>query len=319
MDPRGATTDAVVDPFAPAEPVAPVASVVLCVRNGAPTLGRQLAALAAQDVAARWELLLVDNGSTDGTGAVAASWQARMPWLRIVAEPVAGLNRARNRGVAVARADRILCCDADDEVDGSWVRKMLAGLERFDVVGGALVPFPDASPAARSLGVPQVAALPTMLDHEYAVGANLGFHRDVHDALGGFDPSFDQGADEVDFCVRATRAGFTIGFVRDARVRYTLVDRPGALARQRFAYGRGLQRLLAKADRERWFVRTPGQRWRDLARTKASLAWTWPRALRRDQRLPYLALLAHGAGEATELVVLVVRTRPAGAGRSDGR
>jgi glycosyltransferase involved in cell wall biosynthesis len=280
----------------------PVASVVLCVRDGEATLARQLAALAEQDLAAPWELVLVDNGSSDGTRALARSWSARMPWLRTVDEPVAGLNRARNRGVAVARADRILCCDADDEVDRSWVREMAAGLDRFDVVGGALVPFPDAPRATRSLDVPQGDRLPTMLDHEFAVGASLGFCRRVHEALGGFDVCFTRGADEVDFCVRAVQAGFTIGFVPDAIVRYALADRPAALVRQRFDYGRGLQRLVAKADRDGWYVRTRRQRWRDLARTQVRLAWTWPQALRSDQRLGYLALLAHGAGEAIELV-----------------
>ncbi|HEU5308226.1 MAG TPA: glycosyltransferase [Acidimicrobiia bacterium] len=287
--------------------VDPVVSVVLCVRNGARTLGRQLGALARQDVEAPWEVVVVDNGSTDGTRTVVASWTTRMPWLRVVDEPVAGLNRARNRAVAEVRADRVLCCDADDEVDHAWVRAMLGGLQQFDVVGGALVPRPDRPERARALHVPQTDALPSLLDHTFAVGASFGFHRRVYDALGGFDESFDTGADEVDFCMRAAHAGFTIGFVPTAVARYTLQDSPSALMRQRFNYGRGLQRLIAKAARCGWIHRTRGQRWRDLARASAPLLWTWPEALHPDERLPYLARLAHVAGEATELVVVVRR------------
>jgi glycosyltransferase involved in cell wall biosynthesis len=309
-----------VPPAGTADPAAdPVVSVVLCVRNGAGTLRRQLAALARQDVDRPWELVVVDNGSTDGTRALTASWTAAMPWLRVVEEPKPGLDRARNRGVAAATTDRILCCDADDEVDPSWVRALLTGLERGDVVGGALVPSPDASDAARALEVPQADALPTLLGYEFAVGANLGFHRRVFDALDGFDPQFDKGADEVDFCIRAVRAGFTIGFVPDAVVRYARKDRARTLARQRFHYGRGLQRLLAKGDGAGWWRRTPSERARDLVRAKAPLAWTWPRAFRRDQRLPYVALLAHGAGEATELVLLAVRGPAEGADQIEAR
>jgi glycosyltransferase involved in cell wall biosynthesis len=291
MHPRAGVTDV------------PVVSVVLCVRNGATTMGRQLAALARQDLESSWEVVLVDNGSTDGTRALAVGWTDRMPCLRIVDEPVAGLNRARNRAVGVARADRIVCCDADDEVDGAWVREMVAGLERFDVVGGALVARPDRSERGQSLEVPQSHDLSMLLDHRYAVGASLGFHRHVFDAIGGFDEDFDTGADEVEFCVRAARADHVIGFVPGAVTRYTMPDTAGALMRQRFRYGRGRQRLLAKADRCGWISTTRRSRWRDLAAAAAPLAWTWPQALAGDQRLPYVAHLAHVVGEATELAL----------------
>lgn len=291
----------------------PVVSVLVCVRNGASTLGRQLGALARQDLGAPWEIVLVDNGSTDGTRALAASWTDRLPWLRVVDEPVAGLNRARNRAVAAARADRFVCCDADDEVDHAWLRAMLEGLERFDVVGGALVARPDRAPRARRLEVPQTDALPTLLDHPFAVGASLGFHRRVYDTVGGFDADFETGADDVEFCMSAVHAGCTIGFVPDARTRYALKDTPSALVRQRFHYGRGLQRLLAKADRCGWITTTPRQRWKNLLGASKPLVWTWTRSLRGDDRLPYLALVAHAAGEATELVVQAVHPPAGGA------
>ena len=65
----------------------PCASVVLCVRNGAAFVGRQLAALAAQDLDTPWELVVVDNGSRDSTAAVVAPWVERQPTWRLVAEP----------------------------------------------------------------------------------------------------------------------------------------------------------------------------------------------------------------------------------------
>jgi len=98
----------------------PSATVLLCVRNGAATLAGQLRALAAQDHDAPWELVLVDNGSTDGSAAILQRWADSVPQVRIVDEPVRGLNRSRNAGVAASRSGTILCCDADDEVTPGW-------------------------------------------------------------------------------------------------------------------------------------------------------------------------------------------------------
>jgi GT2 family glycosyltransferase len=280
----------------------PVASVVLCVRNGADTLARQLDALSAQDFAGPWEIVLVDNGSTDGTGALASSWSSKLPGLRVVEEPRPGLNRARNRGVGVARADRILCCDADDEAGPAWVGAMVPALGRFDIVGGALEPYPNVVRAGRWFECPQSSGLPTLFDQTYAVGANLGFSRRVFDAIGGFDEGFGTGADEVDFCLRARRAGFSIGFAPDAVARYRMKESTGAVMRQRFGYGRGHQRLLAKYHRRAWVDRPRPDRWHEVARNAGSLVRTSPRLLRADTRLGYLARLAHVSGEVTELV-----------------
>ncbi|MDQ1431928.1 MAG: hypothetical protein QOF40_2530 [Actinomycetota bacterium] len=278
-------------------------SVVLCVRNGVETLARQLGALSEQDFGEPWEVVLVDNGSTDGTATLACAWVSRMPWLRIVDEPDPGLNRARNRGVAVARAERLLCCDADDEVGPGWVRAMVSALERVDIVGGALEPSREVLQSGEWFECPQTTALPVLLGQPYAVGANLGFARQAFDAIGGFDEAFDTGADEVDFCLRACRAGCTIGFAPDARARYAIKDRASALMRQRYGYGRGYQRLLAKYHRRGWVDRPRTERWRDVAMHAGSLVRTARRMLRDETRLEYLARLAHVAGETVELVL----------------
>ena len=126
----------------------PTASVLLCVRNGAETLDRQLAALAAQDYTAEWELLLVDNGSTDASRDIASLWASKVPNLRMMSEPRVGVNRARNCGFSEAKAPIIVCCDADDVVSPGWLRAMVDALERFDIVGGALDPYPLNPPTA---------------------------------------------------------------------------------------------------------------------------------------------------------------------------
>jgi hypothetical protein len=72
---------------------------------------------------------------------------------------------------------------------------------------------------------------------------------------------------------------------------------------QRYGYGRGYQRLLAKYHRCEWVDRPRSERWRDVVKNAGLLVRTAPRALRTDTRLEYLARLAHVAGEATELVL----------------
>ena len=94
---------------APVTAPAGLISVVLCCHNGARTLTEQLAALARQDYAGAWELVFVDDGSTDESAAIASSWADRLP-LRIVptGEPGApvGLASARNIGGHAARGRR---------------------------------------------------------------------------------------------------------------------------------------------------------------------------------------------------------------------
>jgi len=126
------------------------------VNNSAATLDVQLAALAAQDFDGGWELVVVDNASTDTSRDIATRWVPRLPCLRVVTEPRVGLNRARNRGVRAAVGNLIVVCDADDEVSPGWLRAMIDGMQRFDVVGGALEPLPN--PATRWR--PEIMTLP---------------------------------------------------------------------------------------------------------------------------------------------------------------
>jgi glycosyltransferase involved in cell wall biosynthesis len=91
-----------------------VVSVVLPVRNAAATVGRALASIHAQTLA-EWELVVVDDGSTDGTADVVRAWEQREPRLRVLRRPAEGVVAASNAGLAVARGRFIARMDADDE------------------------------------------------------------------------------------------------------------------------------------------------------------------------------------------------------------
>ena len=97
-------------------------SVVIPARNEAATIVEQLDALAAQEWSGSWEVVVVDNGSTDATPDVVTAYGAREPRVRLVqALERAGLNYARNVGIEATHGRAFALCDADDLVAPGWV------------------------------------------------------------------------------------------------------------------------------------------------------------------------------------------------------
>lgn len=216
-------------------------SVVLCVRNAASTIGEQLEALSRQTFD-RWELVVVDNGCTDGTLDIVEAWRAQLPDVRVVAaHERAGLAYARNVGVRAAVRPAIAFCDGDDAVDANWLTVLWRDLQRFDHVGGALdvtklsdpdaIFWRDGSPTRNGLYVAH-GYLP------HPVGANFAVWRNVYLEVGGCDEQFIACSDDVDLSWRIQEAGRTLGFSPEAIVNYRLRSSMRDVVKQRWAYGR---------------------------------------------------------------------------------
>ncbi len=277
----------------------PLVSVVIPVRNGARTIREQLDALAAQEFSGTWELVIADNGSTDGTADIAAEFHKRIPLLRIVqAADGTGINFARNAGVRASRGERVLICDADDRVHPGWISGHVRALEEFDVTGGPLE-FAELNPdrvaglhADKAQTGPPVAGrfLP------YATGCNFGFRREVWDRLGGFDDAWKRGHTETEFCWRAQLEGFTLGWAPTAVVSYRRATEVSGELRRLFRSAQALPRLY-RTFGERGM---PGSFFRSAIRAWAWLLYRVPWAvLKPVWRLKWLQVLAWRSGRLT--------------------
>jgi glycosyltransferase involved in cell wall biosynthesis len=253
-------------------------SIIVPVRNGARCLGQQLAALERQRYGGRWEVVVVDNGSSDGSAAVAGDWAGRLSLRTVGANRRRGINVARNAGAAVACGDLLAFCDADDQVAPGWLEALVEAAGRADLVGGrldeeALNQQPHAPRRPRH----PLDRLPTALEFlPFAPGANLAIWADVLAALGGFDERFVLGNDDVDLAFRAQLAGYRLGYAPGAVVAYRHRRRDHELFLQFRNYGR-TEPLLFRLHRHQGLVRSSAggvaRRWARLL-LAAPIAWT---------------------------------------------
>jgi GT2 family glycosyltransferase len=192
-------------------------SVIIPARNAAATLSPLLRSLDAQTLEPeRFEVIVVDNASSDGTAAVAASHGAK-----VVHEPVANRSRARNRGVAAAAAPLYAFTDADCVADPRWLEALLGCAPSAPLVAGAVEITVSENPnALERFELLWRFGQQEWTKQGWAATANLLVQRDAFDAVGGFDPAWRHIGEDADFCLRAGRAGYFLSYCSAARVNH---------------------------------------------------------------------------------------------------
>ena len=228
-----------------AEPYPIDLTVVIPANDVGTTLSAQLDALAPQQWAGSWEIVVVDNRSTDDTRAIALDYARRWDHVRVVDAPDRpGLCHARAIGISSARGAAIAICDGDDVVADGWVRAMGDALRDHPVVTGPLeVDRLNPRWLAETRGRPSATEAGTWFGlFPLVSGGNLGLHRSVWNAVGEFDDAY-LGAEDAEWSLRLARAGITVHFAPDAVLHYRYRAEPDVLWRQGNRYGLNRPRL----------------------------------------------------------------------------
>jgi glycosyltransferase involved in cell wall biosynthesis len=222
-------------------------TVVIPAFDAEAVIGDQLAALTAQIYDGAWEVVVADNGSTDGTRAAAERFADRLPGLRVVdASAHRGPAFARNVGAAAGGGDLLMFCDADDVVQHGWLQAMVRAAGDADVVAGALDHERLNGPETRGWRGGWTTELPRPFQFlPAATSANIAVRREVWSAIGGWNDDLPT-CEDVDFSWRAQLAGYELAFAPDAVVGYRHRGTVGEAAWQVYGYGRMNAQLLRR-------------------------------------------------------------------------
>lgn len=226
-------------------------SVIIPCYNGEGTIRGQLKALSNQQATQDWEVIFVDNRSTDNSLQIAEEFRDILPCLRILpAADKPGQPYALNVGVEAANGDKILLCDADDEVGDGWLAAMSSALSTHNIVAARLdLTRLNKSQALKMRG--ESLQQKGLMGYDYppyfphAAGASLGFKKALFFSVEGFDEEFPA-LHDTDFCWKAQKLGEKIHFVEDAVVHYRYRDSIGENFKQAKYYGEYNVKLYKK-------------------------------------------------------------------------
>jgi succinoglycan biosynthesis protein ExoA len=239
--------------------VLPFISVIMPVRNEATFVERTLRELVGQDYdPQRFEILVVDGSSTDGTAQLVARFAEDHENVHLLNNPRRLSSAARNLGIQHARGDIIVIVDGHCELGSRcYLARLATAFEKSgadcvgrpqpqDVAGGNT--FQQAIAAARSSRLghhPDSLIYASEERFAPAESVAIAYRRSVFAKIGGFDESFDA-CEDVELNHRVDRAGLRCYFTPEVAVHYVPRDSLRGLFGQLVRYGRGRVRLARK-------------------------------------------------------------------------
>lgn len=214
-------------------------SILIATRNRSRLMQQTLDSLLVQELnGLSWEVIVIDNGSTDDTTQVLRKMQNRLP-LRILRENAPGKNRALNRGLSIARGSLYIFTDNDVIADRNWVRELHNASRRWPeatIFGGRTDPlFPDDSPqwALKRRGLLEMAFGWCVHDQNEGItsslpfGANMAIRaqlfEDLHylESIGPSGLAYPMGS-ETELLLRLKKRGERIVYVPSAKVQHVI-------------------------------------------------------------------------------------------------
>jgi glycosyltransferase involved in cell wall biosynthesis len=212
--------------------VQPKISVVVCTYNRQDVLPDCLDSLINQNVdSANYEVIIINNNSTDSTQAVAESYVKNNYNFQLHFQPEQGLSHARNMGIAKANAEYIAYIDDDARVPENWIYTALRIIKEHkpDIFGGPAFPiFPGGKPEwyKDEYGIRGDMGETGWIQKGFIIGTNIFFRKCLLVEYGGFDPDLGMKGDSIGYHeeTRLVRRAFTEGrkvfyckelFVRD--------------------------------------------------------------------------------------------------------
>jgi glycosyltransferase involved in cell wall biosynthesis len=198
-----------------------------------------------QDINRPWEIVFIDNRSTDNTCKLIHAYEGKLPPYKLVeANEVPGAGYARNVGVEHCSSDNIVFSDADDEIPNNWVGKMLEGVERHGFIGCGIDDSKLNPPHMLGIVHFKMDGLMSAGYLPFAGSLGMGIKKELLQEVDGFDNSFRYGQD-TDLCFRVQLIGHKLHFQPDTRTHVRLRDSLRGVCRQHYLWGR-YERILAK-------------------------------------------------------------------------
>jgi GT2 family glycosyltransferase len=197
-------------------------------------------------------LIVVDNGSEDGSTALVEEFGNGVPFLvSLVRHNDKGLSKARNAGLARSRGELITFTDDDCYVTATYLADIVNVFDRSDLgcIGGRILLFDPEDARETILDSEEAMVLEAMsfVEPGFIHGANMAVRREVFEKIGAFDPRLGAGTrfhcgEDTDLLARASAAGFRIGYNPKPTIFHHHGRRPGGdvtSLRRGYDVGRG--------------------------------------------------------------------------------
>ena len=209
-------------------------SIVVCTHNRAALLADCINSLLNQTIKKnRFEIIIVDNNSTDSTETVAKDLLEKHNNIKYLKEQIKGYSAPRNCGWENASGNIVAFIDDDEIAESDWLESIEKAFqigEKPDIVGGIYLIKYDANPPdwfVESMGGTNKNRQKGILNHRkdcYLAGGNIAFKREILDKLNGFSNDFNTKngiimmGEDTDICQRARNTGFQLFYDPDIKI-----------------------------------------------------------------------------------------------------